>query len=94
MRETCFATSLVSLLSVIPLPKREYSLYPVKSPLPIATRSPPGQQRSQVRKGRIWRTRKAMRMEPETDHVKLRGREQSFGEPEVWEWTGDFGGRA
>ena len=35
-----------------------------------------------------------MQMEPEMPRktMRNRGREQSSGEPEVWEWTGDFGG--
>lgn len=42
--------SLASLLAVTPQPEREWFLYPVDSPLPAATKSPPGQPRSPVRR--------------------------------------------
>ena len=69
MYEACFATSLAAFSLLF---HSQSSLYPVNSPLPTATRSPPGQQRFQVRKGRIWRTRKAMQMEPETPRQTVR----------------------
>ena len=92
MREACFTTSLASLLSVIPQPKfsvpckltTSYSHQESSRSAEIPSEE---RQNLENKESDANGTRDA-----KTDHAKLRGREQSYGQPEVWEWTGDFGG--
>lgn len=91
MREACFATSLASLLSVIPQPK--FSV-----PCKLTTSySHQGSSRSaeipsEERQNPENKESDANGTRDAKKDMQNRGREQSSGEPEVWEWTGDFGG--